>query len=159
MSEKLKLYFDSSVVSYLQAEDTPEKMADTLLFWEDVKADMYEIFISETTIFEINRCDEPKRSFMHDELDKVKTNFIFPFEEIKTLAQEILYKGILRPRCVNDSMHIASALFGKCDVIVSWNFGDLVNLRTINGVRTISLDKGYKNIDIVCPSSLLRRVP
>ena len=30
MKKKMKLYLDTSVISYLDASDTPEKMADTL---------------------------------------------------------------------------------------------------------------------------------
>ena len=36
--KKLKLYLDTSVISHLDAPDTPEKMADTLALWEDLKS-------------------------------------------------------------------------------------------------------------------------
>jgi len=34
----LKIYLDTSVISHLQADDVPEKMAITHKFWNDVKA-------------------------------------------------------------------------------------------------------------------------
>jgi hypothetical protein len=36
MDNKIKTYLGTSVISHLQATDTPEKMIDTLLLWEDV---------------------------------------------------------------------------------------------------------------------------
>jgi len=45
MTNKVKIYLDTSVISHLQATDTPEKMADTLLLWEDIKAGIYEVVI------------------------------------------------------------------------------------------------------------------
>jgi hypothetical protein len=32
--KKLKIYLDTSVISYLQQEDAPERMKDTLALWE-----------------------------------------------------------------------------------------------------------------------------
>ena len=34
---KQRIYLDTSVMSHLFHEDAPEKMRDTLLFWEDLK--------------------------------------------------------------------------------------------------------------------------
>lgn len=46
-------------------------------------------------------------------------------------------------------------LINDCDIILSWNFRHLVNVKTINGVRAISMIKGYKNINILNPMTLL----
>ena len=37
MSKKIKIYLDTSVISCLQAHETPERMADSLRLWEDLK--------------------------------------------------------------------------------------------------------------------------
>ncbi len=34
MERKLKVYLDTSVISYLQHEDAPERMKDTLALWQ-----------------------------------------------------------------------------------------------------------------------------
>jgi len=44
--KKLKIYLDTSVISHLQHEDTPGKMRDTLLFWDELKTGKYEVVIS-----------------------------------------------------------------------------------------------------------------
>ncbi|WP_300771780.1 hypothetical protein [uncultured Acetatifactor sp.] len=38
MGRKLKVYLDTSVISYLQQEDTPERMKDTLALWKQFEA-------------------------------------------------------------------------------------------------------------------------
>lgn len=43
--KKLKIYLDTSVISYLQADDVLEKMAKTLEFWANVVRDEYEPYI------------------------------------------------------------------------------------------------------------------
>jgi len=37
--KKLKIYIDTSVISHLDQHDAPEKMADTLAFWEKARAE------------------------------------------------------------------------------------------------------------------------
>ena len=40
---KLKVYLDTSVVSYLYQEDAPEKMQDTLSLWELFRQERYDV--------------------------------------------------------------------------------------------------------------------
>ena len=46
-------------------------------------------------------------------------------------------------------------MINGCDIITSWNFKHIVNIQTINGTRTISQLKGYKDINILNPLTLL----
>ena len=62
--KKLRLYLDTSIISYIFQSDAPEKEKITNLFWDNVKADIYEVFISDITLRELNECPEPKRSLM-----------------------------------------------------------------------------------------------
>ena len=34
---KQRLYLDTSVISFLKAEDSPEKMQDTVILWNNIK--------------------------------------------------------------------------------------------------------------------------
>jgi hypothetical protein len=43
MDRKLKVYLDTSVISYLQQEDAPERMKDTLALWAQFEVGKYEI--------------------------------------------------------------------------------------------------------------------
>ena len=55
---KLKIYIDTSVISYLDQEDAPEKMSETQEIWELFRKNKYEIYISDVVIYEINKCSE-----------------------------------------------------------------------------------------------------
>jgi predicted nucleic acid-binding protein len=59
---RVRLYLDTSVISHLQAEDTPEKNQDTLDFWRQIKKGIYQVVISDLTLTELIHCPEPKRS-------------------------------------------------------------------------------------------------
>ena len=62
MNEKLKIYLDTSVVSYLLQDDVPEKMEITNQLWEHFRNRKYELYLSNVTMKEISKCPEPKRS-------------------------------------------------------------------------------------------------
>ena len=154
-NRKLKVYLDTSVISYLKQDDAPEKTGITLNLWEKFKTGVYDICISQITIDEMNECPEPKLSFLKTKLSEIKyINFKLD-DKCFELAKEIIEKGILPRKSIDDSYHIAIAMINGCDIITSWNFKHIVNIQTINGTRTISQLKGYKDINILNPLTLL----
>ena len=63
MERKLKVYLDTSVISYLQQEDTPERMKDTLVLWKQFEAGKYEIYLSQLTLDEVGVVSLKERCF------------------------------------------------------------------------------------------------
>ena len=55
----------------------------------------------------------------------------------------------------DDCRHIVAALISGCEIIVSWNFNHMVNVKTIKGAKAIALLGGYRDIMIYAPSSLI----
>lgn len=152
---KLSVYLDTSVISYLQQEDAPERMEDTLVLWKKFEANDFNIYLSQVTLNEVEQCPEPKRSTLYEYLSRIDYEVLTIDEEIMELAQEIIDMGILTPKSFDDCQHIAAAVVHNCDCIISWNFKHIVNIKTIRGVRAITNLEGYKDIEIVNPSVLL----
>lgn len=155
MNKKLKIYLDTSVVSYLLQEDVPEKMEITNQLWELIKQEQFDIYLSNVTMKEIAKCPEPKRSQLIQRLDDVEYTLIEVAENTLDIAEQLVSMKILSEKCYDDCQHIAAAVESGCDCIVSWNFKHIVNIRTIRGVRAITNLKGYKPIEILNPSVLL----
>jgi len=155
---KLKLYLDTSTISHLFADDTPDKMRDTNLLWEDVINGKHDIFISPVVISEIENCDEPKRSHMFERLKQVQLQILTRTDEIVRLADEYIVGGVLKEKSYADCLHIAFAVVYNCDIIISWNFKHLVNYKTINKVKIVNAINHYKEISIMPPSMLLEEV-
>lgn len=152
---KLKIYLDTSVISHLFAEDTPEKMKETLDFWEDVKSGKYEVITSAVTIREISEASMPKRLKMLKALNEVEHTVIALNPSVERLAEEIIEKGILTRKSFDDCQHIATAILEGCSIIVSWNFKHIVRKKTIKGVREITISKEYQSVDIYSPVMML----
>ena len=149
---KIKVYLDTSVISYLQQEDSPERMKDTLALWEQFESGKFDVYLSQVTLDEVGECREPKRTLLFKYLSRINyTKLEITTETIK-LANQIIKMGILTPKSFDDCQHIATAVVYGCDCIISWNFKHIVNIKTIRGVRAITNLEGYKSIDIMNPS-------
>jgi predicted nucleic acid-binding protein len=153
--KKLKVYLDTSVISHLDAPDMPSNMEDTLKLWQDFIDDKYTIAISDLVMTEVSRCPDPKRTFLYSKLAKVK------FEEVKqntdsdVLAKLYFKEGGFPPRSVNDAKHVAIATINNCNIIVSWNFSHIANLRAMRAVDVVNLKEGYPSLRILSPSMLI----
>jgi len=153
--KKLRLYLDTSVISHLFAEDTPEKMAVTNRLWQDFIGGKYEVFISDMTLKEIDRCHEPKRGKMTDKVDECEIEILRESDEVSKLTEEYLKNGVLNHNSFDDCEHIAFAVVNNCDIVVSWNFKHLVNYNTISKVKIVNAINQYREISIMSPTVLI----
>ena len=154
---KMKLYLDTSVISHLFADDTPEKMDDTNMLWDDFISGKYRVFISQVVIDEIERCPEPKQSQMLAKLGLIEFELLPETNEVEELALEYIKGGVLKNKSIADCRHIAHAVVYGCDAIVSWNFEHLVNFKTISKVKVVNAINHYKEINILPPNMFLER--
>ena len=155
--KKLKIYLDTSIIGYLYQETQPEKMSETQKLWKQIKNGVYEVVISDLLLVELsNNPNEAIRNKLLRFLTEIEYKIVGITSETERLAVCIISQGILTQKNYGDCLHIATALINDCNLLVSWNFKHLVNIRTINGVRAISSLEGYRSIDIVPPTFLIQ---
>lgn len=152
---KLKIYLDTSVISHLFADDVPEKMAETLALWEELKAGKYVAVLSNVTIAELNKCGEPKKAAMFSCINEIPYEVVDETADSLALAEDYLKFGVLREKSRDDCRHIAVATLAGCQYIVSWNFKHFVNIKTVNKVQAVNKMAGYPEVSIVPPSMML----
>ena len=152
---KLKVYLDTTIISYLFADDTPSQRDDTLLLWEHLKKGKCDIYLSVNTLGEILDCDEPKRSKMLAKLKEIEYTTIDNNDEIKALSNAYIKNDVLKQKSIVDSLHVACAVISNCDMLLSWNFRHLANPKTEDGVKYVNSMNNYIGIRIIPPSMLI----
>ena len=156
MIDKIRIYLDTSIISYLDQQDTPERMKETQKTWEILKSNKYQVIISSLVLEEISECDEKKKEKLLMYLEDIDYEEYKINDEVDNLAKMIIDEGILKPKSLDDATHIAFAILSNSNIILSWNFKHLVNYNTINGIRQICFKKHLnKIIDICSPYVLL----
>ena len=110
MDRKLKVYLDTSVISYLQQEDAPERMKDTLALWTQFEDGKYDTCLSQVTLDEVGECREPKRTVLYEYLSRISYTKLEITDEVLKVANQIIDMGILTKKSIDDCQHIATAV-------------------------------------------------
>jgi len=155
--KKLKIYLDTSAVGYLDETTSPKEMNDMQTLWEHIKQGKYDVCLSEVTLNEIHtNKNTVKVNKLVQYLSQISFDTIEVNEEINRVAALVKSNNLLiSDKHQNDRLHIGCAVVSGCDVLVSFNFKHLVNVRIIRGVRGIASLSGYGNIDIMPPEMLI----
>ncbi len=150
--KKAKVYIDTSVFGgYFDPEF--ERWSKGLFL--DFDKGFYQPVISELVETEISRAPEEVQDFLLNFLIK-HPEIIKPNQEIYDLLRGYRNKKILTPKYENDLLHIAFATYANVDVLVSWNFRHIVRFDKIQMFNSVSLEMGYKPIQIYSPREVTK---
>jgi predicted nucleic acid-binding protein len=146
----VKIYLDTSVISALFDERTPERMGCTKSAWELLSD--YDVYLSETVIDELNDALEPLRNKM---LDVVDSFTVLPISESAVfLANEYIKQRIFPEKYRDDALHVAIASTNGIGILLSWNFTHLVKIKTRRMVSLVNTQKNYPIVEIISPPEL-----
>ena len=88
-----------------------------------------------------------------------KLGFCPPTEQpcavAEALAAPYIQDGAVGRNERADALHIALATAARVDVLVSWNFKHIVNLRRIHALNAVSLKQGYPVLEIRNPREVI----
>jgi len=155
IDSKIKVYLDTSVISYLDQQDAPAEMELTHQVWEKIKSGKYDVYISDVVLRELNDCEEEKRNKLLNYLKEIQFQTVEITDKTMKLAEKFIDFGVLKKKSFDDCQHIAAAIVSDCDIIISWNFKHIVNVKTIRGVKVITTMEGFKDLLIYQPTALL----
>jgi predicted nucleic acid-binding protein len=145
MGKKLKIYLDTSIINFLFADDAPEKKEVTIDFFENYLKD-YDVFISKIVIDEINKTS----SFEKKEklLNSIKDYYLEIFDQtnldIENAADTYIQNEIIPPNKREDALHLAFASYYEFDILLSWNFKHLANIKIQEKVNFINIQLGFR---------------
>lgn len=158
--KKLKVYLDTSVINFLLADDTPELKAATVDFFDNfIRTGIYETYISEYVLLEINKTsDNEKKEKLLEVIEQypIELTEIIRTNEIEFLADEYIRNSIIPLNKKLDALHIAVSTVHKMDYLVSWNYKHLANINKEKKIFAVNLQYNYLDLLRICtPLELL----
>lgn len=150
MNKSKRIYIDTSVISAMFDERTPERMSLTKKMWKDI--DEYKVYISNIVIDELKAApDEKRNKFMNviSDFDKLEVT-----DEVKELADEYIKEEIFPKKYYDDALHVAIATVNDIGYLLSWNFKHLVKVKTRKLVSLVNTKYDYSSIEIIVPPEL-----
>ena len=154
---KPKLYIENSIVSYLTARPSRDiikaaRQELTRLWWQQ-KRDDYELYISGFVTSEAAAGDAEMVRLRLAALDGLPE--IALTEMAAELAEALVKGGPLPEKAALDASHIAVAVSGGMEYLLTWNFKHLANATMRNQIERLCRSRGYEPPIICTPEELL----
>ena len=141
--KKLRIYLDTSIPNFLFAEDAPDFRRVTEEFFAQ-HAQKYDLFASEVVILEIQRDPDPQhRQKLLDALRRHPITMLLADPEIERMADLYLARGIIPAKKWEDALHVAYATVHGLDILLSWNFKHLANVRREALIAALNQQEGH----------------
>jgi predicted nucleic acid-binding protein len=146
-----KYYIDTSVFGgYFD----PEFEDTTRDFFKEIYDKKIVIFYSEMTESELEDAPEKVKKLIR-ELPKKNVEYIEITEDSLYLADKYIQENVVGKTSRDDCIHIALATINRADVLISWNFNHIVNLKRIRGYNAVILKYGYPTLEIRSPKEMI----
>ena len=96
------------------ADDAPEKRESTIQFFQLIQQDMYDIFISQVVLDEIQNASPAKQSVLYQLIQHYQPN-----DDVLSLAERYIQEQALPARATEDAKHVAVATYYGMDAVIS----------------------------------------
>lgn len=141
--KKFRIYLDTSVLNFLFADDVPDFKCATQDFFDNY-AHVYELFISDIVIMEIDRETDIEHrrqliSVINDHPIKVLPDN--DVDAIHQLANQYIEKGVIPRAKMEDALHVAYATVYEMDILLSWNFKHLANMNKEIKIQAVNIEE------------------
>ena len=134
----------------------PEFSESTSQFFELVDSGLCNLAISTVVVAEILPAPSRVRTLLGSYAEKAR--IVEVSESAEALQTDYINCGAVVERALTDALHVAIATVSECDFIVSWNFKDIVNHRSVALFNEVNASHSYGQIGIYSPQEAIRRV-
>ncbi len=151
----MKLYLETTVPSFLFADDAPEKQEVTRRFFEWLAISPDKLYISELVLAELNRASPVVRDKLLEAVARLPVENLPISDEAVDLAGQYVADDVIPARYRDDALHVALAVINNLDIVVTWNMKHLANVRRIEGINRTNLTLRLPPIRIHTPEEVI----
>lgn len=148
---KPRIYIDTSVIGGC--------LDDEFAGWSNVLFDEFRAGTKVAVVSDLTRLElEEAPQNVRDQLSSIPEEHIedvFLDEEALALADAYIHDGVVGNKHLVDAQHIAIATVERVDVLVSWNFKQIVNLDRVHAFNAVNLKRGYPVLEIRSPREVV----
>ncbi len=145
------------MISFLFADDAPVYRDITETFFKEHLQD-YDIFISDVVMTEIQKTNDAiKRAGLLDAVKTYQLRLYGPLNaEINDLAEAYIQQNVIPKSKMEDALHVAFATFYEFDILLSWNFKHLANIKKQIQLNAVNQTFGYiRGLSLLNPMEVI----
>lgn len=148
---KRRIYTDTSVFGGYYDEEFEEPSRN---LFERFRQGLDLLILSDLTRLELRGAPERVRQLV-ESLPTEHVESVELGEDARRLADLYVESQVVAASMLADAQHIATATVHRADVVVSWNFKHIVNLRRIHGFNSVNLREEYPLLEIRTPREVV----
>ena len=157
---KLKIYLDTSIISFLYADDSPDYKNATKEFFDEY-INQYDVYITDFVIAELDNTKDEDLRYKFQQV--IKNNKLQKLdidsnknESIILLANKYIEAKIIPESKIDDAVHIAICTIFDFDILLSWNFKHIANIKKQIQINTLNMQEGYlKELYLINPLEVI----
>ena len=153
MEKKIKRVYVDSVA--LGGKFNKRLADQTKPFWDAVERGEIRVIVSDVLEYELEKAPQRARDFYDSLLKFHHAERVVSTPESNALAARYIAEGVVGESSLDDCRHIALATIHNADVLISWNFGHIVNDDHIRGYNSVNMKLGYPQINIRTPYEVI----
>lgn len=146
-----RIYIDTSVVGGIYDSEFD---SFTKIFFDKALNREVTLIISDLLEEELINAPTDVKIFFKT-LPSEQLEYVKLTKDSIELAELYIAEKVVGETSRADCRHIALATINKADVLVSWNFKHIVNLKRIRGYNSINLREGLQTLEIRSPKELM----
>ena len=151
-----RVYIETSVWALVAPGQSPALQEPTLEFLDECVARRHQPYISAVVVDELRQADTGVQEFTVAKLGAVDPHVLALTPASEALAERFLKEGVLPPRRLDDARHVACALVHEIDLLVSWNYRHIANVRKAEAFNAIATLAGLRGgLEIHTPLEVL----
>jgi predicted nucleic acid-binding protein len=149
-----KLYLETTIFNFYHLEKDSEKKRDTIRLFRRIAEGGFKPYTSIVVIDELKKATTEKYQKMIGLLTEYNIEVLTSDFEARNLADMYVSKEIIPLKYYNDAMHIAIATVNGINFVVSYNFGHIVKLKTLNMAGLVNVRRDYLQIGLFSPTEV-----
>ena len=146
-----RIYIDTSVVGGCL---DPEFREASVQLFEQFRTGRLIAVVSDLLRSEIAPAPEEVQAVL-DAVPVAHLEDVLMTGEAKQLAERYIQAGVITRKLLTDAMHIATATVHRAEVLASWNFKHIVNVRRIHGYNSVNRREGRPFLEIKTPAEVI----
>jgi hypothetical protein len=152
----VKLYLETSVPNMLFESQSQEKHEITERLFALIQQGIHYACVSDLYIEEVVRTELPFLRYQLEGIVKVYNIEVFKMTgEMKEVADAYVNARAFTEQNYADALHVAAAVCGGCDAIVSWNFRHIARIWTMKIVGEVNRKLVLPEVVICTPEEVI----
>lgn len=154
---KPKVYLETTIPSYLAARPSRDLLVaahqQITRDWWEMRRGEFELCTSELVVQEVNKGDiafAKRRLELLADIPVLTVN-----GEILRLAEDLIKKGPIPRKAVDDAGHIAIATVYGCEYLLTWNCRHIANAQLHRAIRRVVEQYRYDMPGLCTPEELM----